>query len=65
MFHHINNLYQQVKKLDTKDVKWLMTQADTKQVKDIFKEYTIKKIKVYRMASKSYVNELVIMNYNI
>jgi DNA adenine methylase len=61
----INNLYQQVKKLDTKDVKWLMTQADTKQVKDIFKEYTIKKIKVYRMASKSYVNELVIMNYNI
>jgi len=61
----INRLYHQVKKLDTKDVKWLMTQADTKQVKDIFKEYTIKKIKVYRMASKSYVNELVIMNYTI
>ena len=61
----INNLYQQVKKLDTKGVKWLMTQADTKQVKDIFKEYIIKKFQVYRMGSKSYVNELVIMNYII
>ena len=61
----IHNLYKQVKKLDKKDVKWLMTQADTKQIKNIFKEYTIKKFKVYRMASKSYVNELIIMNYNI
>jgi DNA adenine methylase len=61
----IHNLYKQIKKLDTKGVKWLMTQADTKQVKDIFKEYTIKKFKVYRRASKSYVNELIIMNYTI
>jgi hypothetical protein len=42
-----------------------MTQADNKQIKEIFKEYTIKKFKVYRAASKSYVNELIIMNYNI
>jgi len=61
----INNLYQQVKKLDLKNVKWLMTQADTKQIKEIFKEYTIKTFKVYRMGSKTYVNELIIMNYNI
>lgn len=61
----IHNLYKQVKKLDKRGVKWLMTQADTKQIKNIFKEYTIKKFKVYRMASKSYVNELIIMNYNI
>jgi DNA adenine methylase len=61
----IHNLYKQVKKLDTKGVKWLMTQADTKQVKDIFKEYTIKKFQVYRRVSKSYVNELIIMNYNM
>ena len=59
----IHNLYQQVKKLDKRSVKWLMTQADTKQIKEIFKEYTIKKFQVYRAASKSYVNELVIMNY--
>lgn len=61
----IHNLYKQVKKLDKRGVKWLMTQADTKQIKNIFKEYTIKKFKVYRVASKSYVNELIIMNYKI
>jgi DNA adenine methylase len=61
----LSNLYKQVKKLDERNVKWLMTQADTKQIKEIFKEYTIKKIKVYRMASKSYVNELIIINYTI
>ena len=62
-FIHI--LYQQVKKLDSRNVKWLMTQADTEQIKEIFKEYTIKTFKVYRMGSKSYVNELLIMNYTI
>jgi DNA adenine methylase len=59
----IHKLYKQVKKLDKRGVKWLMTQADTKQIKNIFKEYTIKTFKVYRMVSKSYVNELIIMNY--
>ena len=59
----IHNLYLQVKKLDYRNVKWLMTQADTDEIKDIFKEYTIKTFKVYRMGSKSYVNELIIMNY--
>jgi DNA adenine methylase len=61
----INNLYQQVKKLDERDVKWLMTQADTEQIKKTFKEYTIKTFKVYRITSKTYVNELLIMNYTI
>jgi len=61
----IIGLYQQVKQLDTKGVKWLMTQADTKQIKEIFKEYHIKNFQVYRMGSKSYVNELLIMNYTI
>ena len=56
-------LYQQVKLLDKKGVKWLMTQADTKDIKRLFKEYTIKKMKVYRMGKKEYVNELIIMNY--
>ena len=40
-----------------------MTQADTKDVKKLFKNYTIKKIKVYRAVSKSYTNELIITNY--
>ena len=51
-----NQLLIQVKKLDERKVKWLMTQADTEQIKDVFNE-------VYRMGSKSYVNELLIMNY--
>jgi DNA adenine methylase len=59
----ILELYDEVKKLDKKKVKWLMTQADTKEVRDIFKEYNIKKFKVYRHISKSYINELIIKNY--
>jgi DNA adenine methylase len=61
----INNLYHQVKKLDERGIKWLMTQADTQQIKNIFKEYTIKTFQVYRMCSRTYVNELLIMNYTI
>lgn len=59
----INKLFKEVQKLDKKGVKWLMTQADTKEIKTIFKDYNIKQFKVYRMASKKYVNELIIINY--
>jgi DNA adenine methylase len=59
----IQELYLQIKKLDERNVKWLMTQADTKQIKDVFKDYTIETFQVYRMGSKSYVDELLIMNY--
>ena len=61
----IQQLFLQIKKLDERNVKWLMTQADTQQIKDIFKDYTIKKIEVYRISSKSYVDELLIMNYEM
>ena len=56
-------LYNEVKQLDKKNVKWLMTQSNTKEIRDVFKEYTIKTFKVYRMNKKEYVNELLIMNY--
>lgn len=59
----IQQLLIQVKKLDERNVKWLMTQADTLQIKDTFKDYTIETFQVYRSSSKSYVNELLIMNY--
>ena len=59
----ILDLYKEVKNLDKKKVKWLMTQADTKDVKNIFKEFKIKKFEVYRRVSKNYINELLIMNY--
>ena len=61
----INKLYFQVQKLDKKEVKWLMTQADTKEIRDKFNEYTIKVYKVYRMSQKKYVNELIITNYKL
>jgi DNA adenine methylase len=59
----IYELYKEIKKLDNKGVKWMMTQADTKEIKDIFKDYNIKKFKVYRHITKSYVYELILMNY--
>jgi DNA adenine methylase len=61
----IHKLYFQVQKLDKKEVKWLMTQADTKEIRDKFNEYTIKIYKVYRMSQKKYVNELIITNYKL
>ena len=59
----IMELYKEVQKLDKKKVKWMMTQAETKEIKNIFKDYNIKKFQVYRPVNKSYVNELIIMNY--
>jgi DNA adenine methylase len=61
----IQQLFLQVKKLDERNVKWLMTQANTKQIKDVFKKYTIKKFQVYRFTTKSYTDELLIMNYEM
>lgn len=59
----ILDLYKECKKLDNKNVKWLMTQANTKEIKKIFKEYTIKSFDVYRAMKKEYVKELIIFNY--
>jgi DNA adenine methylase len=61
----LKKLYNQVQQLDKKGVCWLMTQANTPEVKHMFNKYTIKKIKVYRPYRNSYVDELVIMNYEI
>lgn len=60
----IEELYKQVKELDKRGVKWLMTQADTQEIKTIFKEYNIKEYSVYRAISKKYKKELIIMNYD-
>ena len=54
----------EVRKLDDRDVKWMMTQADTKDVKKLFKGYIIKHFPVYRAQTKTYVKELLIMNYS-
>jgi site-specific DNA-adenine methylase len=59
----IEDLSVELKKLDKKCVKWMMTQADTKDMRNRFKNYVIKKFSVYRRLKKTYVNELLIMNY--
>ncbi len=59
----ILELYKECKKLDGRGIKWLMTQANTKEIRKIFKEYKIKTFEVYRVGKKDYVKELVIMNY--
>lgn len=61
----IQKLLKEIKKLDKKGVKWMMTQANTTQIRKIFKDYTIKTFKAYRASKKTHVNELIIMNYSI
>jgi len=56
-------LLKEVKKLDKKRVKWLMTQADTPRIRQLFKDYNITEIHIYRMPKKQFVHELIIMNY--
>ncbi len=59
----LENLLKEVKKLDDKGVKWMMTQSNTKIVKKLFKEYHIRTFEVYRGIKKEYTKELVITNY--
>jgi DNA adenine methylase len=59
----LKELLVEVKKLDNKSVKWIMTQSDTKDVRNIFKLYNIKTYKVYRPNRKIYTEELIISNY--
>lgn len=42
-----------------------MTNANTKEVKDIFSNFTIKKFKVYRRNSGKTPNELIILSNNL
>ena len=59
----VEDLYQEVKKLDGKNIKWMMSQADSKIVRDRYKEYTIIEISVFRAISNQHKKELLIKNY--
>ena len=59
----IEDLRDELEKLDNKDVKWLMTQADTKDIRKIFKNYEIIEYPVYRIYLNKHVTELIIKNY--
>ena len=60
----MSQLKKQCDLLDKKNVKWLMTQANTEQVREAFKDYTIKEYPVYRRGNNCYKNELLIKNYD-
>ncbi len=59
----LTELQNQVKILDQKKVKWLMTQADTPEIREVFRDYDIHTFKVFRAASQSYKTELIIRNF--
>lgn len=57
-------LAKECKKLDRRGVRWMMTQADTTQNREIFKDYFITEYPVYRPGNKMFKNELLIRNYS-
>jgi DNA adenine methylase len=59
----LNNLLQTVRDLDKKNVKWLMTQADTPTVRSLFREFKISSFHVYRSGSHLFKKELILRNY--
>lgn len=53
-------LVAQVKKLDEKQVKWIMTQSDTLEIRKLFQNYDIKKFPVFRSRSRTHKNEILV-----
>ena len=60
----METLAVQLKKLDERRVKWIMTQADTPLIRELFKEYTIREFCVYRNKARCYKTELIIKNFS-
>jgi DNA adenine methylase len=58
----VQDLYKEVQKLDKRKVKWIMTQAGTEEIRDLFKEYTIIEMPVYRHTRKQYEIEFIILS---
>lgn len=58
-----DELYVQLKRLDAKKVKWLMTQPDTEYTRNRYQHYKIISYKVYRALSNTHKTELIIKNY--
>jgi len=59
----LEELKSECAKLDVKGVKWLMTQADTKAVRETFQKYHISTFPVYRRQANVRKLELLIKNY--
>jgi len=58
-------LVAQVKKLDEKQVKWIMTQSDTLEIRKLFQNYHITEFPVFRSRSRTHKNELIIKNFQV
>ncbi len=56
-------LAKECKELDKRGVMWMMTQADTKENRKIFKKYVVREYPVYRPGNKMFKKELVIKNF--
>lgn len=61
----LDELKLEVKQLDKKGVKWIMTNADTKEVRKSFSDFQIKKFQVFRRSSNEYKTELIILSNNL
>lgn len=59
----VDTLLENLKELDNKNVKWLMTQGDNPMIRKKFKKYTIIEYPVYRVFSNTRAVELIIKNY--
>ena len=62
-YEHDIECSEEFKRLDKLGCKVLMSNSDTPEVRDIFKEYKIVEINVHRDKSHTKVGELLIMNY--
>lgn len=62
-YSFIQELAHQLMLLDLKGVQWMMTQADTPQIKQLFQKYYISEFPVFRSRSRTHKNELIIRNY--
>lgn len=56
------------KKLDKKGCKVMLSNSDTKFIKDLYKDYQIKKVKATRMincdgSNRGKINEVIVTNY--
>lgn len=59
----LQDLKREIDNLNKRGVRFLMTQADTPKVVQLFKNYKIARFKVYRRRTDTYRHELIVYNY--
>ena len=61
----LQELKEELRKLDEKGVQWMMTQAMTPEIQNLFntKKYHVSTFQVYRIGTRGYATECIIRNY--